>query len=49
MFAPPVLAVLVQWFILRVVVKPEETPAPRPVRPSGESRPEGGSILFPTE
>lgn len=50
---PPVLAVLVQWFILRVVVMPEpmsgETPALRAVKPSGESKSEGGSILFPTE
>lgn len=51
--APPVLAVLVQWFILRVVIMPEqlsgETPTLRAVKPSGESKSEGGSILFPTE
>ena len=51
--APPVLAVLVQWFILRVVVMPEpmsgDTPMLRAVKPSGESKSAGGSILFPTE
>ena len=51
--APPLLAVLVQWLILRTAV-PADQPAgervlPKTVIPDKESRPEGDSIPFPTE
>jgi hypothetical protein len=51
--APPLLTVLVQWFILRVAVPAGQPPVgvlpSKTVKPGGESRPEGGSIPFPTE
>jgi hypothetical protein len=51
--APPVLAVLVQWFILRVVVMPEQmlggTSKPGAIKPGRASEAPAGSIFFPTE